>query len=106
MDHWAPGWQLPPEGFETVIYTVTTDAPVGTQFPFGCRWCGFSTKYDTVEICDTVNGPVHADCHQKFCTDTRCAEFLCTEERCDDRAPCDDCGAMMCITHSPGICYC
>lgn len=83
---------------------VETDEPVGTNWPYGCGWCGRSTKHDDVEVCDYVGRVVHAECHEGACT--RCANILCTVERCDHRDECDGCGEEICRRHGQVYCLC
>lgn len=82
----------------------TTDTPVGATWPYGCGWCGRSTKHDEVEICEVLQRAVHSDCHDIHCVS--CAYLLCTDDRCADRDLCDLCWATVCKPHDVKECSC
>lgn len=88
----------------TINAVVETATVLGTDWPYGCRWCGRSTKNDAVEICEQLQGVVHSDCHEDECG--ACAHLLCTEERCDFRDECDDCCEAVCHRHGVTECSC
>ena len=78
---------------------ISDAAELGTANEYGCRWCGRTTKLDTVEVCEQLNGIVHADCHDARCTDVRCRWLTCTEDRCEFLTDCENCGAPTCERH-------
>ena len=85
---------------------LETDRVEGTDWPYGCRWCGASNNRDTVEYCEALEGVVHVECHDSRCSSRACAEILCSVERCDFRDECEDCGEAVCRRHTVSDCLC
>ena len=101
---WQPAVQLDNGVPAPRAVLETKFQPVGTQFPYGCRYCARSTSRDSVEFCDTVMGVVHADCHEDECGG--CAWLLCNEDRCDERDECEHCWKTVCKRHNHTECVC
>lgn len=91
-----PAWRPPSHGTLPSLERMRQE---GASFPYGCRWCARTLSYDAVEHCEELGGAVHADCHSERCMNPACAYLTCTEERCDDREECGNCGAAICEQH-------
>lgn len=103
-----PGWQAAPQldnGVQVSQAVLESAVPSGgTDWPYGCRWCGRSNGRDEVEFCEQLLGVVHSDCHEENCG--ACAEILCTEDRCDFQDECDGCYETVCKRHGVTECLC
>jgi len=105
-----PGWQAAPRfvNGEQIAADLIEIAqqPLGTDFPYGCGWCGRSLKYDEVEMCEQLMRTVHAECHDAECGATACSYLTCTEERCISQDECEGCYQMVCKRHGLTDCAC
>jgi hypothetical protein len=107
-----PAWAVPVQVLNADMTAaeyhirLETDRVDGTDFPYGCRWCGRSLQRDGLDFCEALEGSVHADCHEESCISKLCSSLLCSEERCSFREECDGCFEAVCSRHTVSECLC